>query len=185
MTYREDRHSFVRSGLQVARWHTCRTNRPQSVGEHTAGLLAIIFEICEPSIQLVRAALEHDVTESFTGDLPAPMKWKSTALNRELEELEEDLKARNGLVPGDALPPNELMLLKFADSMELFFFVIEELHSGNRGFAETVGSNIKHALDGMLYDRACGELPKEAFDMYEDAKAWFDDLISNHTEVTR
>lgn len=68
----------------VTRWHTLRTSRPQTLAEHKArvALLGVWLAHRLPvgrfgaldELELLRAALLHDVPETQLGDMPNPAK---------------------------------------------------------------------------------------------------------------
>jgi 5'-deoxynucleotidase YfbR-like HD superfamily hydrolase len=70
----------------VPRWVIVPMTRPQSVAEHSWRVAAIAMELGERlsptslfSCSLVRLAVEHDMQEALTGDLPSSAKPVSPA----------------------------------------------------------------------------------------------------------
>lgn len=108
----------------VTRWNRVRMNRPQSVGEHTFRVLAILMELYEKlnltaatAGRMFRYALIHDGPEAFTGDLPANFKrYVSEGQLRNMEESECPWYQQERLhTYGD-----ERMLVEVADSLEAY-----------------------------------------------------------------
>jgi len=129
------RLKLMRAAARVGRMHTVPTLRPQSTGEHTFGVIAILFEVggdlVTPSV--VQAALVHDAPEAITGDVPAPAKWMYKEVENALRGAETDIDNRYQLAV--TLTPKEIELIKFADLLELVIYSLEELDMGNKQMA--------------------------------------------------
>ncbi len=149
---------LIRDGFMVQRYHTVGyvINR-ETVGHHTANVIALLFFLFDeaPPLELVRAALHHDVPEKMTGDVPATAKWLSEELSSALAGLERKVVEDNALMPYSHIPPHLLPFLKFADYIDLVFKSIDEMAAGNHHFAEILGNGlmaIRKLLDGPLAD---------------------------------
>jgi hypothetical protein len=67
-------------GSSVERWHIVNTSRRQNVGDHSFNVAHIAMELCVlirredwiPEVAVL--ALEHDLDEVFTGDVPTCAK---------------------------------------------------------------------------------------------------------------
>jgi 5'-deoxynucleotidase YfbR-like HD superfamily hydrolase len=150
-------HRMVRKGGCVKRWHTIPNAQEQTVAAHSWGVACIILELWpDSSMDLVRAALLHDVAEQFTGDIPATAKWANPGLAKEANKAEElfwgKINSLNGTFP--ALKATEQLKLKIADMMELLWYCIEEERLGNRNFKEVFVRGVKYMQDLMLDDPA-------------------------------
>lgn len=150
------RHAILmRNAAAVKRYHTTRTLRTQTTGEHSAGVAAIIMCICpEPSANLLMAAIKHDTPELATGDLPATAKWENPQLAAQLAISEETFLRKHD-IDMPLLSAEEGRMLKFADYGELVFWVLEEIALGNN-FAWPM---LKRGIDalkelGPINDRA-------------------------------
>lgn len=129
---------LYRDAADTLRYHTQRTLRSQTVGQHSFNMLMLIQLIApDTRKEVLQAVMFHDLPEKFTGDTPAPIKRASPALKVLLDELEMDLTP---LYRDFNLTPDEHALVKWVDLMELAMFGLEELRMGNR-FAEEVASN--------------------------------------------
>jgi 5'-deoxynucleotidase YfbR-like HD superfamily hydrolase len=89
----------------------------------------ILLEICEPSVELLKSALTHDLAESETGDIPATAKWASSDLGWALEKLEFEYNKRFEV--NFTLSPHEQECLKWADMLELIMYCQTEVSMGN------------------------------------------------------
>lgn len=123
-----------RRSNDVLRYHTIRTMTPETVGHHSANVAILCILIAErkPSVQLLMAAILHDMHEQFTGDVPATAKWESNALAVALHELEKRFDAY--FIQYPSLTSEESRILKQADMLDLCFKALEEIQVGNRGF---------------------------------------------------
>lgn len=121
---------FVRAGGAVRRFHTIPMIGEQTVAAHSWGVIIQLFEICEPSVNLLRAAAYHDVAECFTGDIPAHAKWGSVELKEACKTLEREVEAKNGIAV--KLCDDEYAMLKFADILDGIYTCSEQRMLGNR-----------------------------------------------------
>jgi 5'-deoxynucleotidase len=125
----------VWSAGRVKRYHIHHLNSPQSVADHTFGVAAIV-SILWPysSVELLRAAIFHDIAEKFTGDMPGPVKREYPELKKLMDDAERVVMLRMGLIKyhEDSLSPEDRKKLKAADYMEALLFCIAEETSGNR-----------------------------------------------------
>lgn len=117
---------------RITRYHTEPMITRQDVGNHTYGLMHIILAI-EPdaSADLFVAALEHDVPELATGDVPAPAKWYNPDLDKALRSAEQKFIDEYD-VRTPALNAYEYDVLKVADMAELVLHMVHEYSLGNR-----------------------------------------------------
>jgi 5'-deoxynucleotidase YfbR-like HD superfamily hydrolase len=130
MVTRCDRVTELRDYAEVKRFHGERVS-PQSVGEHQYGVAMIIFEIVDaPTINLIRAALTHDMAERQSGDMPAPVKWAYPDLAARLQEIEDEALEELGF--NFKLTEEEKVALKIADYLEASFYCYEQRMLGNR-----------------------------------------------------
>lgn len=146
--------SQVRDGGNVSRWHVERLD-PQRVSEHSHGVAVILCFICEnPSANLLKAALFHDLAEKQAGDMPAPVKWEHPEINSFLHELEQRVKSRMGLIV--ELTDEEERLLKIADYLDAAYYAMEQRMKGNR-----YADDIFHRLRWFFEERTTlVEFPK-------------------------
>lgn len=126
----------------VTRFHTKRTIRTQTIGEHSWGVAMILLQICKPSAELLKAALYHDLAESVTGDTPATAKWSSYELKTSLQKLEDNFNKRLGL--DLILSIEEEELLRWADMLELIMYCQTEVELGNRKMSTIILTGIAY-----------------------------------------
>jgi 5'-deoxynucleotidase YfbR-like HD superfamily hydrolase len=140
----------MRAGNSVTRWHTRRMHKYETVGEHTANVLALVYALCgseNPSHELIGATLMHDIAEQWTGDVPATAKWFMPKLKENLDALEEAMLKENMLqIP--EITDDEKVILKWADMLELCYTCLGELEMGNRTISEVFDRGVEY-LKGL------------------------------------
>lgn len=176
------RLKLMRKAARVLRMHTMPTQNPQSVGEHTFGLMCILMEITDdpevmPRIDrgmLLEVALHHDAQEALTGDCPAPTKWRHMELQGALDMVEERINKEFELTGKSVLSKFEQGLLKYADLMELAMFSIEEIETGDTRMA-VVARNCINAL----IKRELTDITPEALRLFDLVRLRLEQFPSN------
>lgn len=118
----------------VARYHTARILRPESVAEHSFNVVNIVLAITKglASKELIVAALTHDMGEYLVGDIPAPVKLRlPPEVGQTIAEMEDD--AIDDLHPDlyRGLTKDEERVLKIADRLDGLLKCLDELKMGN------------------------------------------------------
>ncbi len=154
---------ILRAGNAVMRNHTWPTLRNQTVGEHTANMLltlGIVTNDCARGA-LMRAVRDHDLHEVFTGDSPAPAKWRVPGLREALDKAERLFNTENALMNFDTLSVDEKALLKWLDMYEFARYCFEERMLGNRNadapFQRALTSITKSGYP-VTYQEKCAEM---------------------------
>lgn len=125
---------FIERGGRVQRMHTVPTLQPQSVAAHSFGVAWWCWLLSNevPSAVLLMAALQHDLAEHETGDIPAPTKRK-LEISKRVEDIEFEAINNVGMLIYDTLlTDDERRILKVADSLELVQHCIREVSMGNK-----------------------------------------------------
>lgn len=122
--------SVMMNAFSIKRYHTIQTLRTQTVGDHTARVMALALYLGGDSLNLMKAILEHDALEIFTGDIPATAKW-DVEFNKAVDQLENRFNRDVGLDMGKSLSEEEATILKVADMLELCLWCSEECYMGN------------------------------------------------------
>jgi 5'-deoxynucleotidase YfbR-like HD superfamily hydrolase len=124
------RHEARRHGGRVQRCHTVPHHGSYSVAEHTYGAVQMVLTFHpNPSIDLVRAVMDHDVPEYWVGDIPSTAKMMSPMLARELQVVEDTVFDHYEL--GAGLTQEERRWLKAVDLLELWVWSHEQDALGN------------------------------------------------------
>ena len=140
----------------IKRWGLMRNSEPENLQEHShmtavlAHALAVIRrEIFDGEINpdlCATAALYHDASEIFTGDLPTPVKYFNPAIRESYKHVEQvsaakliemlPAKLRSVYSPfiHEELAPDVLEIVKAADKLAAYIKCVEELRAGNTEF---------------------------------------------------
>jgi 5'-deoxynucleotidase YfbR-like HD superfamily hydrolase len=142
---------MIRTAADVRRYHTARVIGEQTVGHHSFNVAMLVRLITEDaaSAELLRAALNHDIPEAVTGDIPAPVKWKSEKISEGLFELEQEFIVKHGGFFQDQLTEDERRVLTVADTLELVLFCEDQARLGNQHL-EPIGNAGRGALRRKL-----------------------------------
>ena len=139
----------IRSAADIRRYHTSRVIGEQTIGHHSFNVAMLVRVITnnEAGADLIKAALDHDIPELATGDIPAPTKWLSPKIAEALYELDSQFHSAHGNFFTEAhhLTEDEARVLSIADMLELVLFCIEQREMGNTHLL-SVETNGKKAL---------------------------------------
>lgn len=117
---------------RVKRWHTWPTLHPETVDEHSMGVLRIYREVFSlTSCEVVRFIMDHDLPELHVGDLPFPAKRKNPRLKAAVDESEQDARILLGLPTEYRLSPLEQKQVKICDYLQMWQFGRAETRLGN------------------------------------------------------
>lgn len=170
-------HSFfayISRMRYIARWGLMRNTVQENIQEHShmvavlAHALAVIRRdlfggTADPG-RVAVAALYHDASEIFTGDLPTPVKYQNPEILEAYRKV-EDLAADRllAMLPPELAPsytpvlkeedPEVLALVKAADKLSAYVKCLEELKAGNTEFRSAAGQTKK-----ALHTMECPEL---------------------------
>ena len=158
----------------IRRWGLMNNTLEENLSTHSmevamiAHALAVIGNtLCGKSYdegKVLAAALYHDATEVFTGDMPTPIKYFSREMRQNYELVEQ--KAEKNLI--SKLPPefrdkySQILceydgetkrLVKIADKLAAYIKCVEEEKLGNTEF-----SKAKDATLASLEEYSCPEL---------------------------
>lgn len=128
VTY-QDLYMKLKTGM-VRRCHTMPSVEYQTIGHHSWGVAMILLNVHpNPSVQLLKAALQHDMSEQWLGDMPATAKWRFKSLQAAYNEAEATIESEQGLAV--ELTEIEQNWLKAADLLELMYWCLLNIHMGN------------------------------------------------------
>jgi hypothetical protein len=122
---------MAHNGGGVKRYHTWPIIGEESVAKHSFEVALIVLELTEhrASANLLRAALFHDLAEYVTGDIPHPCKRDFPEIDRHSKNAEQQHDMDWGLVV--ELTDEEILILHWADSLQLMFFALHQRMLGN------------------------------------------------------
>jgi 5'-deoxynucleotidase YfbR-like HD superfamily hydrolase len=129
------RLDFRLSG-QLQRYHTWPTIGKQTVAEHCWQIIRIYLCVVDKADpHMIRHAMFHDIGETFTGDLPYPVKSENADLKRQLDYLEDRSRLMQ-LEYWDAfrqtfLSKEDKILFKQIELTEMAEFGMDQMCLGN------------------------------------------------------
>jgi 5'-deoxynucleotidase YfbR-like HD superfamily hydrolase len=116
---------FFANGGQTRRFHTIPTIKDINVGQHSFHVAWFCYLLGSLELNLIMAALSHDLAEQIWGDLPSPTK---RTINYE-DSLERGTLADNHAE--FVLAPSQHFILNTADKMAGMLECIQERALGN------------------------------------------------------
>lgn len=131
----------------VKRFHTRLTLREQTIATHQWGVAMILLEIAPDNIEVIRAALVHDLGESISGDIPYTAKRTYPDLRRGSELAEANFFQIHNFTD-EPLSEEDGKLLDWADMYECLLFAKQEVAMGNQTMQQVV-TNSDNALREM------------------------------------
>ena len=149
----------------IDRWALMRNTTIEDVAQHTMQVAIIAHALCEIENKLYGGkldaekaavlALYHESAEVVTGDLPTPVKYYDTDINKAYKNIES--RAEKKLIetlpdelkdcfspfvqPDKSLP--EYRMVKCADKLSALIKCAEELAVGNKEFKNAYDSTLK------------------------------------------
>lgn len=147
----------------IDRWGLMRNSRKETLSEHSAvtsciaHILAVIaserFGVQVRPETVAVAALYHDISETLTGDMPTPVKYRDEDIRDSYKRVERDAEKQvagmlpedirssvEGYISGDVLNDREKRILKAADKLSALIKCVEERRSGNTEFSSAEAS---------------------------------------------
>ena len=155
--------AYISRMKYITRWSLMRNSVTENIQEHShmvavlAHALAVIRrdvfgEACDPD-KCASAALFHDATEIFTGDLPTPIKYFNPTIREAYHQVEAQAAEKLlGMLPGEMRGAYEPLLreedaevralVKAADKLAAYIKCLEELKAGNHEFADAAAETL-------------------------------------------
>ena len=117
----------------TTRFHTVKDMGYQELSSHQWGV-AHIINVLYPnaSKDLLLASMYHDCGESYTGDVPFPIKREMPHLKELLDAAELGWLEKYSIDYYTHLSDAEKMMLKFADMVEGALYCVRQIESGNQ-----------------------------------------------------
>lgn len=160
---------FVRQGTEVERFHATKTLQVETVGTHSHSVALLCWKLsgAHPSVNLLMAALAHDLAEQCWGDIPAPTK-RALDISDEVAELEIQ-KLREHMLWFE-LTNEETRILKLADILDGMLYCLRERQLGNQLIAPVFSRYKRYFEDLVLYsDSKASEVCDEISNAWREA----------------
>ena len=161
--------AYISRMKYITRWSLMRSSVSENIQEHShmvavlAHALGVIrrdvfHKACDPAV-CAEAALFHDASEIFTGDLPTPIKYHTPAIREAYRQVEEEAAEKLlSMLPQELRPAYAPLLretdgdvrrlVKAADKLAAYIKCLEELEAGNNEFGDAAGETLE-SLRGM------------------------------------
>jgi 5'-deoxynucleotidase YfbR-like HD superfamily hydrolase len=121
----------VREASRVKRYAVDPIIGEDTVGHHSQGVAVLmIMFMGNPSKELLKAAITHDMAERWCGDLPAPFKWANQDFCGKHAEFEAIKLVE--LKFAWQLNDYETAMLRIFDVLDAALFGYEQYHLGNK-----------------------------------------------------
>ena len=145
MAIDKDKLVIMLSAGYIKRYHTLAITGENTVAHHTYGVAQIMRYITEDSWpnDLMRACLDHDVAEYYTGDVPYPAKELFPEIQKVMHNIEVDMNIRNGMAYD--LREDERNVLRAADLLDMCYFGLFQRDLGNKN-GEMI---VRNAFDAL------------------------------------
>jgi 5'-deoxynucleotidase YfbR-like HD superfamily hydrolase len=122
---------IIREAGHVKRCHTLPHHGSYNIAEHSWQAAMLLLHLHpNPSLDLVKAVMFHDVAERYCGDMPAPTKWAHPKLAEAQEDAEVAVLTKLGLL-NYPLSLNDLAWLSAVDKLELLLWAYDQEALGN------------------------------------------------------
>lgn len=139
---------------KVVRSHRHTFIQPQNIGNHSYGVVQLVRYLKpDCSRDLLLFAIDHDVPELLTGDVPYPVKRRN-GIGESLQDMEDEF------YPLPKLSEEEFFIVKLADMFEFWLTVCYERKMGN-GTLSVIEKNAREIILQMLL-RANEDLKSKA-----------------------
>jgi 5'-deoxynucleotidase YfbR-like HD superfamily hydrolase len=133
------RAKVLREASRVQRCHTTSIHGTYTVGQHSYGAVNLLLCLHpNPSVNLIKAVLWHDVHERYLGDIPGPAKWMNGEFTKLYEQMAAQIERTCGIEI--RLEPDERCWLDAVDKTELLVWAKEQLAMGNTNAASILGN---------------------------------------------
>lgn len=156
------RIKLMRECAQVKRVHTIPSLGEYNVGYHSYNMLAMLM-ILYPDAprELIWAIIQHDQPERFSGDSPAPAKWRGLIDSKKMAEFESNFHdCVSDCDYAEHLEENEMQWLKGLDILELYCWARDQVMLGNQN-AKKMITRIDDYVRAKI-----DEFPKAVSDLY-------------------
>lgn len=151
----------VREGGYVQRVHTMPHLSHYNVAQHAWNATALLLLLHpDPSLDLIKHVMFHDVAERWIGDLPYPARKEHAALGA--AESSALAAVDQVLDICDSLSVTENYWLDALDMLEFFMWCNDELSLGN----QFVRGSRKNAMTAMT--QMMRTVPKPVWDIYSE-----------------
>jgi len=135
-------NTILRSG-EIRRYHATPGVPTQSLSTHQWGVAMLLQKFYpHESKEVLLYALTHDVAESATGDMPAPVKRANPRLKTILEVMEERVEEELGIA--SSLTLEQYQKVKVCDIIESMWYCYLLIRRGNQDAVEPFRNTVEY-----------------------------------------
>lgn len=163
MSLRDPALALRVAGGGVLRYHTHYCARPESVGEHSYVVAQLARAIAEHAamsergvLDSIKLALDHDVAEYKTGDMPGGFKDRS-GLKTVMAQHEHDELTHVGILPEDQYNNVVRRVVKLADALAGFIYTDEEVNRRGNTSLSHINATYKRMCSDILFSSDLGQ----------------------------
>ncbi len=173
----------------IDRWGLMRNARAETLSEHSANVASIAHILSEIAVaqfgaddvrpeRVAVTALYHDISETLTGDMPTPVKYRNEEIKQSYKAVEHEAEEQivkmvpeiimndmETYVKGIGLTEHEKAIIKAADKIGALIKCIEEAQSGNKEF-QTAHKSTLESINKI-------KLPEVSFFMEDFIPAYY------------
>ena len=161
--------AYISRMKYITRWSLMRNSVSENIQEHSHMVAVLAHALgvigrdvykkdCDPAA-CAAAALFHDASEIFTGDLPTPIKYHTSAIRDAYHQVEAEATEKLlNMLPQEMRPAYAPLLreedgevkkiVKAADKLSAYIKCLEELEAGNNEFGDAAAETLE-ALRAM------------------------------------
>ena len=161
--------AYISRMKYITRWSLMRNSVSENIQEHSHMVAVLAHALgvigrdvykkdCDPAA-CAAAALFHDASEIFTGDLPTPIKYHTSAIRDAYHQVEAEATEKLlNMLPQEMRPAYAPLLreedgevkkiVKAADKLSAYIKCLEELEAGNNEFGDAATETLE-ALRAM------------------------------------
>jgi hypothetical protein len=154
----KDRIQFVHEGGAVVRFHQHIGHVLDTDARHSHGVAVLCYFLTDgaPSVNLLMAALSHDLAEQVVGDIPYTAKRNISGLKATCDAMEQEVLSKYGL--SFTLTEAEQRTLRLADALDGMLYCCHEAALGNHTTLRRVYAKW---LEGLrVNDGSCNDLER-------------------------
>lgn len=139
----------LREAGNIERAHVLPHHGSYTVGKHSFDMALLLLALHpNPSFELLRACIVHDLGERYTGDVPHPAKMADGELARRIERQERAARSMMGV--DFTLDVEEQRWLTGLDMIEFLLWCKDQVALGNANAAAPYGAQLTHLLTSEL-----------------------------------
>lgn len=172
-------------GSLVKRYHNISTIREDTDGRHSFVVAWLCWMLADrqPSVNLLMAALDHDLPEAVNSDVSSASKWLVPEIKTWLEKADDMVREVAGTAEVFPLTADEQLILDFADKLEAIMFCTHELRAlGNKQLG-VVANRYGGWVVKMIGDNASNPIARRANSLLDEISKLYIQPVTEEDHV--